>query len=70
MESNETFDRILHQLELMSELLAFQSFGKMKMTEGAPILKRLGFSNSEIASVYNSTAHVVSVRLAEAKKKK
>lgn len=69
MENDDTLKEILHKLELITNILAFQSFGNMKMPEGAPQLKRLGFSNPEIATVYNTTAKVVSVRLAEAKKK-
>jgi len=69
MENNETLSRILHQLELITRLLAFQTFSNTKMFEGAPVLKKLGFSNPEIASVYDSNAKAVSVRLAEAKRK-
>jgi DNA-directed RNA polymerase specialized sigma24 family protein len=42
----------------------------MTLSEGAPLLRRLGFNSSEIAEIYDSTSNTVNVRLAEAKKKK
>lgn len=61
-EINEKLDRVLN-------LLAYQTVGKMALSEGAPLLRRLGFSQSEIAAIYGTTANTISVRLAEAKKK-
>lgn len=69
MDNDQTLNEILHQLQLITNLLAYQSFGDSTMIEGAPVLKKLGFSNPDIASVFNSSSKAVSVRLAEAKKK-
>lgn len=60
--------KMLH-VDILTMLLAYQTFGAMPLSESAPILKRLGFSNPQIAAIFASTAKAVSVRLAEAKKK-
>jgi DNA-directed RNA polymerase specialized sigma24 family protein len=39
------------------------------VAEGAPLLKRMGLTLSEIAEVFGSTTNSVNVRLNEAKKK-
>jgi hypothetical protein len=56
------------RLTLISKLLAFQIAGDKSLAEGAPILKRLGFGNAEIADIFGSTPKAVSVRLAESKR--
>jgi len=57
------------KLTTMSNLIAYQIVQGMTIAEGAPILKRLGLTATEIAAVFDSTANAISVRLAEAKKK-
>ncbi len=57
------------KLALVINLLAYQIVQGKTVAEGAPLLKRLGFTQNEIAQVFDSTAKSVSVRLAEAKKK-
>ncbi len=64
-----TLDSIDRKLSVLTNLIACQLVQGMKIGEGAPLLKRLGFTYSEIATVFDSTTNAVSVRLAEAKKK-
>ncbi len=59
-------DRKLSTLILLE---AYRLVGQMTITEGAPILKRLGLESSEIASVFDTTSGTVNTRLSEAKKK-
>ena len=57
------------KLSILINLEAYKLVGQMTITEGAPILKRLGLNPSEIASVFDTTSGTVQVRLSEAKKK-
>jgi hypothetical protein len=57
------------KLSLAINLLAYQIVQGKTIAEGAPLLKRLGFTQNEIAEVFDSTANAIGVRLAEAKKK-
>ncbi len=66
---NDTLSAIDHKLSILVNLLAYQVVQNMTVAEGAPLLKRLGFTQREIAAVFDSTAKAISVRLAEAKKK-
>ena len=59
-----------HRLTVLSNLLAYQIAGGKRMTEAAPVLRRLGLTSAEIAIVFDSTPATVSVRLAEAKRTK
>jgi hypothetical protein len=61
---------INRKLDTLIRLVAYQTVGEMKLTQGAPILRRIGLTASEIAAIYDSTANAVNVRLAEARKKK
>ena len=70
MSDENTLEDINRKLDVMLRLLAYQTVEKMTLSEGAPLLRRFGFTSSEIAAIYDSTANAVSVRLAEAKKKK
>ncbi len=65
-DSLQSIDR---KLSLIINLLAYQIVQDKTVAEGAPLLKRMGLSQSEIAEIFDSTANAVSVRLAEAKKK-
>lgn len=68
--NNETIlNEINHKLDTLTKLIAYQTVQKMTLSEGAPLLRRLGFTASEIAAIYASTANTVNVRLAEARKK-
>ena len=66
---NQILASIDRKLSILISLEAYQLAGQMTITEGAPILKRLGLEASEIASVFDTTAGTVKVRLSEAKKK-
>jgi len=70
MPNDESMTEVSQKLQLIARLTAFQIAGKMKLAEGAPLLKRLGFNNIEIALIFDSTPKAVSVRLAESKRKK
>jgi DNA-binding transcriptional regulator YiaG len=73
MNDKNQYDEVLvsinHKLSILINLEAYKLVGQMTVTEGAPILKRLGLSSSEIASVFNTSTGTVKVRLSEAKKK-
>lgn len=62
-------EELLRRLDTLISLISYQTVQKKTLTEGAPLLKRLGLTASEIAAVYDSTTNTVSVRLAEAKRK-
>ena len=68
MGENE-LQSIERKLDTLISLTAYQIVEGKTLTEGVPILRRLGLRTSEIAAVYGSSPQVVSVRLAEAKKK-
>lgn len=68
-KQDEILASINRKLSILIYLEAYRLVGQMTITEGAPILKRLGLDSSEIASVFDTTAGTVKVRLSEAKKK-
>jgi hypothetical protein len=68
-KSEEILISIDRKLSIIINLEAYILVGQMTITEGAPILKRLGLEPSEIASVFNTTEGTVKTRLSEAKKK-
>jgi transcriptional regulator len=69
MNNDQQISEVNRKLDILLKLLAYQTVGKMTLIEGAPLLRRLGFTQSEIAAIYGTNAKVISVRLAEAKKK-
>ena len=69
MSKEQLLEDISAKITTMSRLLAYQTVSKMTLSEGAPLLKRLGFSNSEIAAIYETSSNTVAVRITEAKKK-
>lgn len=70
MASNtELLESIDRKLLVLIGMQAYQLVSEMTITEGAPILKRLGMKPSEIASVFDTTAATVSVQISKAKKK-
>jgi len=69
VDQDEILAAINRKLSILINLEAYKLVGQMTITEGAPILKRLGLDPSEIASVFNTTSGTVKVRLSEAKKK-
>jgi hypothetical protein len=68
MSDENDLKGINRKLDTLTRLIAYQTVGKMTLSEGAPLLRRLGFTSAEIAAIYDSTSNAVSVRLAEAKK--
>jgi hypothetical protein len=70
MSDDTSWEEINRKLDRLISLLAYQTVEKKTLSEGAPLLRRLGFTASEIAAIYDSTSNAVNVRLAEAKKKK
>ena len=70
MSKDISTEEINRKLDLLISLVAYQTVEKKSLTEGAPLLRRLGLTASEIAAIYDSTSNAVNVRLAEARKKK
>ena len=70
MNNDQQIAEVNRKLDILLKLLAYQTVGQMTLSQGAPLLSRLGFTRSEIAAIYDTNAKVISVRLAEAKKKK
>jgi hypothetical protein len=70
MSKEIILEEINHKMDALLRLIAYQTVEKKTLSEGAPLLRRLGFTPSEIAAIYDSTANTVNVRLAEAKKKR
>ena len=69
MKDNSNIEEMNRKLGILIKLFSYQVVGGMTLSEGAPLLRRIGLSQSEIADIYGSTAKSISVRLAEAKKK-
>ena len=69
-DTNELLTELNRMLCTLIRLVAFQVAEGKTLADAAPILKRLGLSRSEIAAVVESTPKAVSVRLAEAKRKR
>jgi hypothetical protein len=63
-----TLNQLNRRLTILSNLLGYQIAQGKTLSEGAPILRRLGLTSSEIAIIFDSTPGAVSVRLAEAKR--
>ena len=70
MSSDADTAEINRKLDMLIRLIAYQTVEKKTLSEGAPLLRRLGLTAAEIAAIYDSTANAVNVRLAEARKKK
>jgi hypothetical protein len=71
MHSNDSavLASIDRKVGVLVSLVAYTNVKGMTVAQGAPILRRLGLSQAEIAAVFDTTANSVSVRLAEAKRK-
>lgn len=71
METSEKeFSQINRKLTLIINLLSYQIVAGKTLSEAVTILHRLGLKPSEIAAIYGTTPKSVSVRFAEAKRKK
>lgn len=67
--NDDTFKSIERKLDVLIGLTAHLATKDMTVTDGAPLLRRLGMSPAEIAPVLKSTAKAVKTRIKEAKKK-
>ncbi len=65
----ELLESVDRKLGVLIKLISYQIAEGKTVAEGAPVLRRLGLTPSEIATVFDSTAKAVTVRIAEAKKK-
>ena len=67
--TQDDLSEVDRKLSIVINLLAYQIIQGKTLTDGVPVLRRLGLKQSEIAAVYGTTANTVGVRLAEARKK-
>jgi hypothetical protein len=70
MNMDKQLDELNRKLDIVIRLLAYQLVSGKTLTHGAPILRRVGLSASEIAAVFDTTTNTVRVRLTESKKPK
>ncbi len=70
MKDEVVSQRVLDRLDTVIRLLAAQIGQDLPLSERAPLLARMGLDRTTIAAVCGTTPEVISVRLAEAKKKK
>lgn len=68
MQKNDSND-VDRKINLVVNLLAYQIVEGKTLSEAVTILHRLGMRNSEIATLFGTTAKSVSVRQAEANRK-
>jgi len=68
-DESDVLTAIDRKLGILMHLEAYRIISEMTITEGAPVLKRLGMKPSEIAAVFDTTSKTVSVRLSESKRK-
>ena len=69
-DSNELLASVDRKLSALIYLTAYQLVVGKTVSDAAPILKRLGLTNAEIAQIFDSTPNAVKVRLYEGMKKK
>lgn len=65
----ENIQKLEKKMDTLIKLYAYQMVQDMTITEGAPILKRIGLTNAQIAEVFGTTLSTVSVQISKAKKK-
>lgn len=66
---DELLESIDRMLSLLVNLTAYQIAQGKTIAEGAPLLRRLGLRQGEIAAIFNTTVNTIGVRLAEARKR-
>ena len=64
------WETLENKLDVLIRLLSMTVGAGLPLTERAPILRRAGLDRNAIAAVCDASAEAVSVRLAEAKRKK
>lgn len=67
---SEVLESIDRKLSVLMGLQAYLLVREMTITGGAPILRRLGMTPSEIGHVFETSAATVSVQISKAKKKR
>ena len=70
MTDPRVIDDINRKLDVLIRLTAYQLVAGKTLTNGAPILRRLGLTPTEIAAIFGSTPGAVGVRLAESRRPK
>jgi hypothetical protein len=70
VSDSEGLERLEKKIDVLIRLLAMTVGIGLPTAERAPMLQRAGLDRTAIAAVCNSTASAISVRLAEAKRKK
>jgi hypothetical protein len=70
MSTEKDLEQISKRLNVVIKLLAYQIVSDKTVTQGAPILKRLGLSLADIADIYKTTPNAIAVRVAESKRSK
>lgn len=70
MIDSEKVEELCSKLDLVARLLAYQLVADRSLSQGAPILRRLGLSAKEIAAVFGTTVGTVRVGLSPSKRAK
>lgn len=70
MITEQQIKELNQKLDVLIRLLAYQLVAETNISTGAPILRRLGLTATEIATVFGTTSNTVNVRLTESKKTK
>ncbi|MGB7061088.1 MAG: hypothetical protein WBF13_01890 [Candidatus Zixiibacteriota bacterium] len=70
MSSDDKLDEVSRKLDLLVRILAYQLVADSSLSQGAPILRRLGLSAKEIAAVFETKTTTVHVVLSQSKKAK
>lgn len=68
--TEEQFEAIQSKLDTVIRLFAMNVGSDLSTKERAPLLQRAGLDRNDIAAVCDSSVEAISVRLAEAKRKK
>jgi len=71
MQSNdEQWQRLENRLDTLIRLLGMTIGANLSIAERAPLLQRAGLERGAIAAICGASVEAISVRLAEAKRKK
>jgi CRP-like cAMP-binding protein len=70
LSQEELLQDLNRKLDILLRLVATQVGADLSVAERAPLLSRTGLDRKAIADVCNTTPEAVSVRLAEARKRK
>lgn len=70
MTSDDKLYEVSRKLDLLVRILAYQLVAGSTLSQGAPILRRLGLSAKEIATVFETRVTTVHVVLSQSKKVK